>query len=178
MPPTSVTTYYLEMLDPLNLRPKHSLRSDIALIRVDPPSPELNRFFYATVGGNWHWTYRLSWTPQRWFDHVHRPELETWMLTVNGESAGYLELELQPGYNVEIAYFGLLPGFIGSGLGGQLLTCAIERGWAMGARRVWVHTCSLDHPQALTNYQMRGMTLYNQVTTIEDVGPGIGPGEI
>jgi GNAT superfamily N-acetyltransferase len=70
---------------------------------------------------------------------------------------GYYELEAQPGKDVEIAYFGFLPSFVGAGLGGHLPRCAIERGSAMGARRVWVHTCTLDHPQALANYHARGM---------------------
>ena len=176
MPPTPVTTFYLETHDPRDLRAKRSPRTDIALVRVLPPMPELSRFFYATVGGAWYWTQRLPWTYQRWQDHLNRPELETWMLTVQGVPAGYFELEAQPGADVEIAYFGLLPRFVGSGLGGHLLTCAIERGWQMGAKRVWVHTCTLDHPQALANYQARGMRLYKQVTGDEEVAPQpIGP---
>jgi GNAT superfamily N-acetyltransferase len=176
MPPTPVTTYYLEMLDPQHLRPKRSPRSDVALVRIDPPMPELNRFFYATVGGDWHWTYRLPWTYQHWRDYLNRPELETWMLSARGIPAGYFELELQPENDVEIAYFGLLPSFVGGGLGSHLLTCAIERGWGMGARRVWVHTCTLDHPLALVNYQARGMNLYKQTTAVEEVAmQPVGP---
>ena len=176
MPPTPVTTFYLETHDARDLRAKHSPRSDIALVRVLPPMPELSRFFYATVGGAWYWTQRLPWTYRRWHDHLNRPELETWLLSAQGVPAGYFELEAQAGAGVEIAYFGLLPQFVGCGLGGHLLTCAIERAWEMGAKRVWVHTCTLDHPQALANYQARGMRLYKQVTEVEEVAPQpVGP---
>jgi ribosomal protein S18 acetylase RimI-like enzyme len=160
MPLIPVTTYYLEILDPHYLRPKRSPRTDLVLVRITPPMPELNRFFYATD--------RLPWTYQQWLDYLDRPELETWMLTVAGVPAGYFELESQPDRNVEIVYFGLLPSFVGSGLGGHLLTAAIERGFAMGAKRVWLHTCTLDHPQALANYQARGMVLYKEETEIKD----------
>lgn len=179
MPQTSVTTYYLEMHDPRDLRPKRSPRGDVALVKVTPPSPQLNRFFYTAVGADWYWTDRLPWTYQKWSDYLSRDDLQTWMLTVGGIPAGYFELEKQPGEHVEIAYFGLLPQFVGAGLGGHLLTDAIERGWGMGARRVWVHTCTLDHPQALGNYQARGMKLYKEETKIEDVAarsPGPWPG--
>jgi GNAT superfamily N-acetyltransferase len=169
MPTRPVTTFYLEMRDPRDLRPRRSPRTDIAMVRVTPPSPQLNRFFYTAVGADWHWTSRLPWTYQQWLDYLDRPELETWMLTVQSVPAGYFELEAQPGADVEIAYFGLLPPYVGCGLGSHLLTAAIERGWAMGARRVWVHTCTLDHPQALANYQARGLALYKQETKIEEV---------
>jgi GNAT superfamily N-acetyltransferase len=172
VPPKAVTTYYLEIRDPRDLRSKCSPRGDVALVRILPPLPELNRFFYTSVGGDWHWTDRLAWPYQKWLAYLDRPELETWMLTAAaGIPAGYFELESQAGQDVEIAYFGLLPSFVGAGLGGYLLTCAIERGWARGARRVWVHTCTLDHPQALANYQARGMRLYKEETAIQDVAP-------
>jgi ribosomal protein S18 acetylase RimI-like enzyme len=183
---TSITTYYLEMLDPRDLKPKRSWRSDVAMVCVDPPMPELNRFFYTSAGADWYWHDRLPWTYQKWHDYLNRPELETWMLTVKGVPAGYYELELQSneshlpdggerpgvgGPHVEIAYFGLLPQFVGVGLGGHLLTSAIERGFAMGAKRVWVHTCTLDHPQALANYKARGLHLYKEEVHSQDLPP-------
>jgi ribosomal protein S18 acetylase RimI-like enzyme len=143
----------------------------LSLARIDPPMPELNRFFYTTVGADWYWLDRLPWTYARWRDYLQRPELETWMLTVNGTPAGYFELEAQADADVEVAYFGLLPAFVGVGLGGHLLTCAIERGFARGARRVWLHTCTLDHPQALANYQARGLRLYKEETCKMDCPP-------
>src|SRR5262245_17921641 len=114
------------------LRPKRSPRGDLVFARVPKPFPELNRFFYTAVGGDWYWTDRLPWTHDRWLQWLDRPELETWVLSAAGIPAGYVELEKQPGPDVELAYFGLLPAFIGHGLGGHLLTVAIERAWAMG----------------------------------------------
>ena len=97
----------------------------------------------------------------QWLD---RPELQTWVLYDRDALAGYVELEKQAGENVEIAYFGLLKAFIGRGLGGHLLSEGISHAWAMNAKRVWVHTCSLDAPSALQNYQSRGMRIYDQKT--------------
>jgi GNAT superfamily N-acetyltransferase len=168
MPATSVTTYHLEMLDPRELRPKRSSRGDVTLSLIHPPMPELNRFFYTAVGADWYWLERLPWTFADWLAYLHRPELETWMLAVQGTPAGYFELEAQAESSVEIRYFGLLPAFVGAGLGGHLLTCAIERGFAIGAKRVWVHTCTQDHPQALANYQARGLRLFKEETVLVD----------
>jgi ribosomal protein S18 acetylase RimI-like enzyme len=95
--------------------------------------------------------------------------VETWLLTVDGERAGYVELEAPDGGGVEIAYFGLLPAFHGRGLGGHLLTHALRRGLELGPR-VWVHTCSLDGPYALANYQARGMRVYRRQITPQPAG--------
>lgn len=160
--PITVVTWYLEMTDPAQLRPRRVNRGDMVLGRVDPPMPVLNRFFYTAVGGDWYWSDRLPWSLARWSEWLCRPELETWVLSVAGVPAGYFELEQQAGGSVEIAYFGLLPAFIGRKLGGHLLTAAIERSWQMGARRVWVHTCSLDHPAALPNYLASGLVVFKE----------------
>jgi GNAT superfamily N-acetyltransferase len=176
----SVTTYYLEMHDPSDLRAAARPHGEVDVLRVLPPCPELNRFFYTAVGGDWYWNDRLPWTYRQWLDYLKRPELETWMFTVNQLPAGYFELEQQGietgDIDVEIAYFGLLPHFLGKGLGGYLLTQAIERAWEIEATRVWVHTCTLDHPKALANYQARGMRIYKEETAVEEVAPEpIGP---
>jgi GNAT superfamily N-acetyltransferase len=159
---TKVTIYYLEMTDEAQVRPSSRSHPDATIQRAEVPNPEFNRFLYSAVGGEWHWHDRLTWNYERWIEWLDRPEQETWVAYVRGTPAGYVELEKQPTGNVEIAYFGLLPQFIGQGLGGQLLTFGIQRGWDLGANRVWVHTCSLDHPSALRNYQSRGLRLYNQ----------------
>lgn len=159
---TKVTIYYLEMLDAGELRPSSRSHPEAKIQRAEIPNPEFNRFLYSAVGGEWHWHERLSWNYDRWMDWLDREEQETWVAYVRGTPAGYVELEKQPTGSVEIAYFGLLPQFIGHGLGGQLLTFGIQRAWDIGAQRVWVHTCSLDHPSALRNYQSRGLQLYRQ----------------
>lgn len=174
----SVTTFYLEMTDPAGLRPAGA-RAELRVEEVRVPCPELNRFLYTAVGGPWYWTDRLPWTYARWMEYLARPELETWVGTVEGTPAGYHELERQAEGAVEIAYFGLLPQFIGRGLGGDLLTRAVRRAWEMSARRVWVHTCTLDGPVALANYEARGFRRYREETEeveLPEEPPGPWPG--
>src|SRR5258708_18187879 len=163
------------MTSPGELKPSRTTRGDVAFVRVETPMPELNRFFYTAVGGNWFWTDRLPWSYQRWLDYLNRPELETWSLTVAGVPAGYAELEWQA-EGGEVVYFGLLPAFIGQGLGGHLLTVTVERAWERGAKRVWLHTCTLDHPNALAHYQARGFRLYRQETQQDRDAPPVPTG--
>lgn len=168
---SKVTTTYLQSTSPEHLRPKKlpATASDVAIVLVAPPFPELNRFFYATVGAPWVWYSRRPWTYTQWRQYVDRPELETWMATFAGVPAGYVELEKQADGSVQIAFFGIFKQFTGRGLGGHLLTFAIERGWQWGANRVWVHTCSLDDPRALPNYQARGLQIYKQETELKQL---------
>lgn len=170
-----VTTWHLEMRSPAELRPKRLDRADVALVAVPFAWPELNRWLYATVGADWAWTDRLSWNRARWLAYLDRPELRTWLLTVAGVPAGYCEMELQ-GSDVELVYFGLLPPYVGQGLGGHLLTLATEHAWAWGASRVWLHTCSLDHPAALAHYQARGYRVFREVVegsaSVGEMTPG------
>ncbi|SEP94388.1 Acetyltransferase (GNAT) domain-containing protein [Solimonas aquatica] len=158
-----VTTWYLQMHSPQALRPARPLQPEPLLMRAEQPLPMLNRFLYTAVGGHWFWRDRLNWSYARWQAWLDRPELETWVLYVRGTPAGYIELEAQCEGDVEIAYFGLMREFSGQGLGGHLLTRGLQRAWAMpGTRRVWVHTCSLDGPAALANYEARGMQRYHE----------------
>jgi GNAT superfamily N-acetyltransferase len=174
-----IITHHLEMTDPSQLVPARRPSTPFSLVQVEIPCPALNRFLYTAVGGDWYWLQRLSWSYEQWRSYLERAEVETWVAYVSGTPAGYFELETQAGENVEITNFGLLPQFIGRGLGGALLTATVERAWAIGARRVWVHTCSLDHPNALPGYQARGFRVFNVVQTEEDLPerpPGPWPG--
>jgi GNAT superfamily N-acetyltransferase len=164
-----VTTSYLEMTGRADLRPARPSSTPFELVRAEIACPELNRFLYTAVGSRWWWYVRRPWDYARWLAYLDRPDLETWVAYVSGTPAGYFELERQDDGNVELAFFGVMPGFIGKGVGGALLTVAITRAWDMGASRVWVHTCSLDHPQALPNYQARGFRVYRVEGTLEDV---------
>lgn len=156
------TVTYLEMLDPA----EHSARplpAGVVLKRIDPPDWEINRRMYENVGRPWAWRDKLCWTDEDWRDYAVRDDLETWVASLGGVEIGYFELEVQPGGHVQIQYFGLLPEFTDQGLGGSLLSAAVERAWAVpGARRVWVHTCTLDHPAALPNYLRRGFRIFDQ----------------
>ena len=128
---------------------------------VLPPTEELNRQMYISVGGPWQWTERLVWTEDDWHQYVQRDVLETWLGRIDGETIGYFELEFQSAGDVEIRYFGLLPEFIGQGLGGALLTAAIQRAWSKPeTRRLWLHTCTKDHEHALDNYCNRGFEVF------------------
>jgi GNAT superfamily N-acetyltransferase len=156
MPPFDVVITHLE-LDKSALSPKRSSRSDVAFSHVDPPQPALNRYFYMAVGGQWFWLERRPWTLAQWSEKVgNRDLVETWVLSVGGVPAGYVELERKGPGLVEIDYLGLLAPFIGGGLGAHLLTSACERAFAMGAGIVLLNTCNLDHPKARANYEARG----------------------
>ncbi len=172
---TAVTTWHLEMHARAALTPARVPDPAPLVMRAEIPSPELSRFLYTAVGGDWHWVDRLPWTHPQWAFYLDRPEVETWIAYLRGTPAGYVELEEQPGGNVEIAYFGLLPGFTGKGIGGHLLSVGTARAWDRGASRVWVHTCSLDGPTALANYQARGFRLFKTETHEQDVA-GAPPG--
>lgn len=154
---TEVRTWTLELLDPACLRPASRPAVAANLMRAGRAAPELARFFYLSVGARWHWVDRADWSGQQWLAWVDRPEYTLVSCWVDGVPAGYFELD-QQGEEVELAYFGLMPAFIGQGLGGWLLTEALRAGWQLpGVSRVWVHTCTLDAPTALANYQARGM---------------------
>jgi GNAT superfamily N-acetyltransferase len=155
----TVTTWYLQMTDPAQLRPVARELPDAAVERVEPADPAFNRRMYAEVGGPWRWLDRIPWDDERWSAAIDRPEVETWVVTEHYATAGYAELE-RSGHELEIAYFGLLPGFEGRGLGGLLLTAVTRRAWELAPQRVWVHTCSLDSPAALPAYERRGFEIY------------------
>jgi GNAT superfamily N-acetyltransferase len=160
MPSVDVTVRYLELTRPDELRPKRLPGSDVAVAKVDPPIPELNRFFYCAIGGGHKWLDRRQWTLREWTAYTDRSEIATWILTTQGVPAGYFELERQPDGAIEIKLFGILRQFVGQGLGAHMLTEACERAFATGASRVILNTCSLDHPGALRNYMARGFREY------------------
>ena len=163
----AVVVTHLQMLDPTDLRPS-TCPPDTTFVRSTQDRSDTSRSFYTSVGSAWHWVDRLSWTPDQWNTWTDRDEYHLFTLVTDSPSAdarqaGYVELEQQPGGDVEIAYLGLLPGFAGAGRGGWLLTRALEEAWALpGTRRVWVHTCDLDSPAALANYRARGMREFNR----------------
>jgi GNAT superfamily N-acetyltransferase len=154
-----VTRTYLEMRDPTHLQAAHSDDPRIRVEQMDQCSPSFFRYLYVEVGRNYHWIDRLPWTDEDIVAHLNKPETSLWLLTDDGATAGYFELRRCEDESVEIAYFGLLPGFLGRGLGKHLLTYATEQAWADGANRVWLHTNTLDHPAALPNYLGRGFVV-------------------
>ena len=142
------------------LRPAREPQDDIEIKRQERPDSNLSRLLYGTVGEGWYWVDRLNWTDEEWLDYLRRPDIETWVMWSQDQPAGYFELEEENDGSVKVAYFGLMPSFFGRGLGGHLLTVAVQRAWAKGAKRVWLHTSSRDHPYALANYQARGFRVF------------------
>jgi GNAT superfamily N-acetyltransferase len=154
-----VTTTYLEMRSPQELRPRRCNDDRFRIGERPAREWEFNRNLYIVVGENWSWNDKRGWTDAQWKEYAESPLLRTFSAHYDNALAGYYELRHDDS-GVEIAYFGLLPAFIGRGFGGATLTNAIEEAWRMSPSRVWVHTCSLDHPAALANYQARGMKIY------------------
>jgi GNAT superfamily N-acetyltransferase len=150
---------YLEMIDPGALRPAQAPAGDVAMQLEAPCPASLYRSLYLEVGHAYRWTDRAGWTDEQIETHLRTSRSEVWTLRVDGGIAGYFELRPYEDGSVEIAYFGLLPAFVGRGLGGHLCTEAVRRAWALAPTRVWLHTCTFDHPAALGNYVKRGFTV-------------------
>lgn len=170
----TVTTWYLESSDPAELRPARAPQEPVTVVEVARPSPAFSRYLYTAVGGDWHWTDRLPWNEAQWRAYLDPARVRTWVLWQAGAPAGYIELQRQD-REIEIAYFGLMPDCLGRGWGGHLLSEGLRAAWAWGADRVWVHTCSLDGPAALANYEARGLRRYHQTVTEKRLAPAIGP---
>ena len=133
--------------------------------KVSPEDFQLNKFFYKQIGRNHQWNERLVWDDKKWIDYVSNPSVFTFVLKDNENIAGFFELiNHKDKSEVEIAYFGLLKNYMDKKLGGYMLTEAIKISFSYHANRVWVHTCSLDHKNALKNYLSRGMKIYNTET--------------
>ena len=159
----TATRTYLEMRHESDLRPA-PLPPDAHVARLHDPAPAFWRFLYAEVGRAYRWTDRLGWTDEEIAAYLADPAIQLWELTVDRTTAGYFELRRHPDQAIEIAYFGLLPEYVGRGLGKSLLSVAVSEAWRAGAARVWLHTSSLDHRAALPNYLARGFRIFKVET--------------
>jgi|TARA_B110000046_G_C13007544_1_gene405061 ribosomal protein S18 acetylase RimI-like enzyme len=140
---------------------------DYSVELVNPKDFQLNKFFYKKIGKNCQWVDRLSWIDLKWINYVSDKNLFTYILKEKNELAGYYELLLsQNSLEAEIVYFGILEEYFGKRLGAYLLSEAIKSSFKMGSPRVWVHTCSFDHKNALGNYLSRGMKIFKSETLI------------
>jgi GNAT superfamily N-acetyltransferase len=171
---TTVVTY-LEMTAPPVSRPRRPPCPAVEIRRARRPSVAFYRFLYGTVGEPW------TWFERRWLSDAELetllcdPRVEVNVLWVEGTPAGYAELDHRTPPDVELAYFGLMPEFIGKGLGAYLLDWAIRHAWRDRPRRFWVHTCDLDHPRALDLYRKLGFGIYDRRTTQARLPPGMQP---
>lgn len=160
----TVTTY-LEMPSFAHFRPAYIQDPDFAIAQFCFPLPAFYRFLYTEVGRDYAWIDRLAWPDQQIYDYLVSPSVSIWVAYYQGTPAGYIELQREaeePG--TEIAYFGLVPAFHGRGLGKHLLSFGVQQAWNAKPERVWLHTCTLDGPYALGNYQKRGFQIYKQIT--------------
>ena len=156
-----VTRTYLQLLGPNQFQAGFGHFPEITLERPASPEPALYRHCYQTVGAPYHWCDRWDWTDEQVRAHLADPAISLHVARRSTALAGYYELRrVADDDSVEIAYFGLVSGELGRGLGKHLLSCAVRDAWALHPSRVWVHTCTLDHANALPNYVARGFVPY------------------
>ena len=156
-----VDRYYLEIKSLKDLNEVDHPNEKLILERVNPPDIEINKFFYKNIGKEHRWTDRLVWTDKQWMEYISDQKVKTYILKKANDMAGYFELIFhEEKKETEIAYLGLLKEYQNKKLGSFLLTSAIKNSFSENTNRVWVHTCSLDHKNALNNYISRGMRIY------------------
>lgn len=146
---------------------------DYRLLEAVDPTPEFARYLYISVGASCLWYMRLDWDYERWRARFAGDDVRLWVAYDDALPIGFFELERQPRDNVEICYFGLIPEVIGQGHGKRLLNDAIIAAKTMDAKRVWLHTCTLDHPNALANYQARGFRVFREEDVMDDIPDGL-----
>ena len=156
---------YLEISSINELLVKNKPFSDLYLEKVNPPDFQLNKFFYKEIGKKHSWTDRLVWDDKKWIDYLENSGVNTFILKHNKDFIGYFEQIFDKDkLDCEIAYFGILEEYIGKKFGGYFLSEAIKISFNIGSKRIWVHTCSLDHKNALQNYLSRGMKVFKSET--------------
>ena len=165
-----VTRTYLELTDRAQFRTAFGHFPEIVIGHASKPLPDLYRLCYRAVGEAFHWFDRRDWTDQEIANHLADPVIQLFVATrltgkKKADLAGWYELRRVPeDTSVEIAYFGIVAAEFGRGFGKHLLSSAVRDAWALGPKRVWLHTCTLDHPNALPNYLARGFTPYRTET--------------
>jgi GNAT superfamily N-acetyltransferase len=169
MPLTQVTRTYLEMTSPDQLRTVGLTQPLPRIERVGECPVSFFRFLYAEVGRAFHWTDRLGWSDQAIREYLASPDVSLWLMTWEAAPAGYFELKRHADGSVEVAYFGLLPEYFGRGWGKYLLEQAVKAAWSLSPTRVWLHTCTLDHPAALPNYLARGFRAFREETYTAEI---------
>jgi GNAT superfamily N-acetyltransferase len=169
---TTVVTY-LEMTTPPATPPRPAPRPGLEIRVARRPSVAFYRFLYAAVGEPWTWTVRRCLNDAELAAILADPEVEVNVLWAGGVPAGYAELDRRAPPDVEFAHFGLMPEYIGQGLGGYLLDWAVHHAWRARPRRLWLHTCDLDHPRALDFYQKLGFRIYDRRTTEAYLPPDV-----
>ena len=152
---------YLEISYLKDLKDSSNLSDHYSINFVDPVDFQLNKFFYKNIGKKHKWIDRLIWTEEQWIKYVSNKNIKTFVLMNRKDLVGFFELIIHPDKKeVEIAYFGILEEYQNKKLGSFLLSDAIKKSFKENVDRVWLHTCSLDHKNALYNYLARGMKIF------------------
>ena len=158
---------YLEINSIQDLNEVIEPDDNCSLNLLEPADYELNKFFYKNIGKKHRWTDRLIWTDSQWIDYLSNEEVETHIFKYKDHFAGFFELiSHSKKKEIELAFFGLLEEFQNKNLGSYLLSLAIKKSFKKNINRVWLHTCSLDHKNALNNYIARGMKIFKTETII------------
>jgi len=158
---------YLEINSLKDLKEVQKPSSDYSLKLLDPVNFQLNKFFYKNVGKKYKWIDRLVWEESKWIEYVSNKNVKTYIFKKGNDLVGFFELlEHTEKKEIEIAYFGLLEEYFNKKLGSYLLSMAIKKSFENKIDRVWLHTCSLDHKNALNNYISRGMKIFKTETVI------------
>ena len=162
---TEVKRNYLEIKNLEDLLEGQKPLNDCTVKIIEPINFKINKFFYKQIGKKYNWVDRLSWNDKTWNNYLYNNNVKTYILSEGDELIGYFE-QIYDNANCEIAYFGILEDYFGKNYGSYLLTEAIKISFKNGAQRVWVHTCSLDHKNALKNYISRGMKIFKSEKVI------------
>ena len=156
---------FLEINSLKDLKEGKKISETYSVALLDPTNFQLNKFFYKNIGKNHRWIDRLVWSEKKWIDYVSNKNVKTYVFKNKEDLVGFFELIFHSEkQEVEIAYFGLLEEFQNKKLGSYLLTESIKNSFKESVNRVWLHTCSLDHKNALNNYIARGMKIYKTET--------------
>ncbi len=157
---------YLEIRSINDLNVSNTTQSNCSIDPIKNQDFQINKFFYKNIGKKHRWTDRLVWSYKKWIEYSSSLKVDTYILKVTDDLAGYFELILHPDLKeIEIAYLGLLEEYHKKKLGSYLLSAAIKKSFEnKNVKRVWVHTCTLDHKNALKNYLARGMKIYKKET--------------
>ena len=158
---------YLEITSIHDLKENKKIYKDFTITLLDPVDFQLNKFFYKNIGKNYKWVDRLVWSEAKWIDYVSNKNVKTFILKNKNDLAGFFESIFHIEKNeIEIAYFGVLEEYQNKKLGSYLLSEAIKKSFENNIKRVWLHTCSTDHKNALNNYIARGMKIFKSETVI------------
>jgi GNAT superfamily N-acetyltransferase len=162
----SVVTY-LEMRERPE-PPPHTASEAFDVRRVERPDLDWYRTLFRRIGSDWLWFSRLQLTDRELRAIVHDDRVDVLALSAAGEVGGLLELDRRAMPDIEIALFGVVPALMGRGAGRALMRAGLDRAWSLGPRRVWLHTCTLDHPRAMRFYLRTGFTAYKRAIEVAD----------